>query len=418
MTRPVGTMQSTSIWPGLENWDWHDIQVGGGEEQNFNSWETPLQNNIDPQFDSGTSFFDYSPSMGFWSLTGSTDRDCQPQGFLSSPTVVHESNHLCGDDRFDSTSQAKNMGTTSKETGFNVGIARLSQLSTRLCSLHRSSCTLARSAGLAGHSVSNSRDNKSPLIDDTAFKSVTAWLMHVSGNMNPLIDADSRDRQDDLKRTGDTLHNAFSASHSLLETLHSLHAAAVDGSSSSAGLPTAASTTSREAQTDFWPSPNSQSARTLSITEENSTYPKNSNESSGITHRSNQHTNTVVHHLVIACHTILLNIYVSVLVALQHDADRWNPCRSTSTIDAELNTDTVALADIRPALTVQLCSYLIERQNQAVDVYLSSSRSPPVSQQHPSHEVFRSNTADQEAMSELKVEIQQRLERLRQTLRI
>jgi hypothetical protein len=82
--------------------------------------------------------------------------------------------------------------------------------------------------------------------------------------------------------------------------------------------------------------------------------------------------------------------------------------------------DAAALADIRLVLVVQLCSYLIERQRQAVEVYLSPL---PQSQQHDLFDFHQpsppaSTAGSREGMTHLDMEIQQRLARVRQTLHI
>jgi hypothetical protein len=127
----------------------------------------------------------------------------------------------------------------------------------------------------------------------------------------------------------------------------------------------------------------------------------------------------IIRHLVIACEALLLDIYVAILITLQHDAHPGDP------------TNTTALGDVRLVLVVQLCAYLIERQHQAVDVWLApqSPKGPPSinGQSSPKPDISSSNqsgpsgpvldTADREILSDLKNQVQLRLAHLRQTLR-
>lgn len=121
-------------------------------------------------------------------------------------------------------------------------------------------------------------------------------------------------------------------------------------------------------------------------------------------------------HLVIACHTLLLNIYLAVLTALRHDAALQKPSLSLESC--------TSLANIHPVFVMQLCSYLIERQRQAVDLYLSVKSPLPQSQQLDDPRPQQSNTpvtpvttnGDRGVIYHLEREVKQRLAQLRQTL--
>ncbi|KOS18155.1 hypothetical protein ESCO_003311 [Escovopsis weberi] len=107
----------------------------------------------------------------------------------------------------------------------------------------------------------------------------------------------------------------------------------------------------------------------------------------------------IIRHLVIACHTMLLTAHEAVLAALQHDADA-----------PGARAGSAALGQIRLVSVVQLCSYVIERQNHAVRAYLG------VGQIHtsPSHLLLE----EEDAVRDLGNQVRQRLVRLQQTLRI
>ncbi|KAK4224392.1 hypothetical protein QBC38DRAFT_18129 [Podospora fimiseda] len=113
---------------------------------------------------------------------------------------------------------------------------------------------------------------------------------------------------------------------------------------------------------------------------------------------------TVTRHLIMACHGMLLSIYATVLGALQRDADLILSGTTTTTMFESSQGNTCQLTDIRLVMIVQLCSYLIGRQQQAVDDHLVG----------PGVEVSGQNNPP----SDLEVEVQQRLTHIRQTLRI
>lgn len=178
--------------------------------------------------------------------------------------------------------------------------------------------------------------------------------------MNLLFRPNRRNPALETTTTGDTLHEAFSASHHLLEILRCLQVNVVNGTSPlTSTVSTSTSTSTGGAHLDFWASITPQSAQSTSTSNENTSYFEQGKGPSSYARPLSQYSNTVVRHLVIACHTLLLNIYVAVLVALQYDADLWSSCLPAGNADADAYVDAAALADIRLVLTVQLCSYLI-----------------------------------------------------------
>ncbi|KAL8754950.1 MAG: hypothetical protein Q9199_003989 [Rusavskia elegans] len=401
----TSTSASTSTWPWLEPFNWNDMDIDGSE-QDSNHWTSNAQNTVDPHSDAGAAFLDAFPSLLGWASTGNSDADGRPP----SPIRLHENGHGLGSDLFESTSTST---IVTEKSGPDVGIARLSQLSTRLYPLHQSSCNLADAAGSSGQSRDRSHARQNQLIDDAAFKSMAGWLVHVSANLDSSFRNDPRDSAVEKTTAGDTLHDAFSASHHLLETLRCLQADSVLATSSSTmGDQKSASSSTGGTRLDPWGNFTPPLSRSSS-NDEDSSYCEKRKGSSSYARPSCQYSNTVIRHLVMACHTLLLNIYVAVLIALQHDADRW------SSNDSDVHVDPAALADIRLVLAVQLCSYLIERQHQAVDAYLSPPSAPPhegSGSQQPSSP--GSTTAHREVMTDLRMEVQQRLGRLRLSLRI
>ncbi|KAK0668425.1 hypothetical protein QBC41DRAFT_393925 [Cercophora samala] len=385
-------------------------QLLAGAIDPSSAWMYPMEWN-DMQIDSGDGEFLNLVHQGGCDLPPTPPSAC----FTGSQTPMME--------LFESA-------TTIAKSDPDVGIAQLSQLSTRLYPLHRSSISLVETAGSSGQRSPDIGKHKTQaLIDDTAFKAVAKWLVHgVSTNMGILFGAADHSLHHNPNinpalqepTTGDTLNDAFAASHHLLEILRLLQANVTIGNSNdtdaSAGGPT-----------DFWRSITPQSTDSsndgvVGYSEGGSKpAPTSAPSSSYGRPSSSEYSSTVVRHLVIACHTLLLNIYIALLIALQHDVD----LRSSSLLagGATGGSEATALADMRLVLVVQLCSYLIKRQHQAVDMYLSF---PNTLQQTIEPSSPSSNTASAcgsagsngEVRSDLEMEVQQRLSRLRQTLRI
>ena len=292
----------------------------------------------------------------------------------------------------------------------NLVIAQLSQLSTRLSSLRYSSHTLVKVAESSSCRLPN--DRQIPLIDAAAFDSVAAWLAcgHDSVNMNahPSVYAPAESEVPCSNPALETkatvgrgiLHDVFSASHSLLETLRDLHAKkSVESLNSSTAISASTPSAASSGQTSMY-----------------------SRLTKGPWSGSQQQCNNtrqIIRHLVMACGALLLEIYMAVLIALQHDAYHG------------FSTKTTALGDVRLVLVVQLCSYLIDRQQQAVDQCLAPQT--PLSalsvngtvpqkldfsnSQQPALPGPVLDTADREVLSDLRDLVQQKLAQLRQTLR-
>lgn len=304
-----------------------------------------------------------------------------------------------GGHMFDPNSSSSSIATSGNinipiadKNGPDVGIALLSQLSTQLYPLHRSSCILAEAAAAAKEGNAGRVD---PLIDEAALQCAASWLVHVSANMRLSFHTDRQYSPIDASTTGETLHGALCGAHQLLEILQCLQGKTLSGAT--AGTSTPNSTCSGCMKSgfrvqDIAPSPSSLSS------------------------------NTVVRHLIIACHTLILNIFVGVLFALQHDAD----LRVAASMPAmgKNSADPATLADIRVVLIVQLYSYMFSRLHQAVKPY--STPATPTTPGHSHKEYFSldlspistvSPLVSSEGISELEMEVQQRLTRLRQTLR-
>jgi hypothetical protein len=405
-----GSMDA-STWPWSATLNWSDMLIDGSD-QNSN-----LHSIVEPQTDPGAVFWDDLPNFVGSISSPNSEGGSSPRGRPLSPTRrFNEHGHYSGNDAFDISS---NSSIGIDRNGPEFGIAQLSQLSSRLYPLYRSSCNLAEAAASSCQSRDRNYERQSPVIDHVALKSVAAWLVDVSANMNFSSRDSLQNPSPETTTTGDILHNTFSASHRLLEILQGLKVDVENDTSYNTSTASKSAFASAEGveNRDFWESTTPQSL--ASAASENPPYFELNNGPSNHVRRPSECYSTVVRHLVIACHTLLLNIHAAVLIVLQHDVDLKSSYPSSKCLEADADMDVTALADIRLVLVLKLCSYLIKRLHQAVDLYLSPRPLSPSSQQNDPF-IFHQPSLDnnREAMSDLEIEVQQRLERLRQTLRI
>lgn len=268
----------------------------------------------------------------------------------------------------------------------DVGIAQLSQLTTRLHPLQSSSCNLTE--------LLVSSTQSSPLVDDATFQSVVSWLLQVSANLTPGFGHDNQSLATGKSSLSIILVDAFASSRQLLGILRSLQADVVPWS-------------------NITP-PQSGTSTTSSHTVETSYFEQSVSTSSGYIDTSHQYSKTVICHLIMACHTLLLRIYLAVLTAVQHNVDHQN-----GSFGNDRDVDG-GMSDFRLAIIVQFCSYFVERQCQAADSYLSpqpsqASVSDGLSATQPRS--LPESQVSRGAMEMLEKEVQQRILRLRKTLR-
>lgn len=263
---------------------------------------------------------------------------------------------------------------TADSNGFELSIAHLSRLCMRLSQL-LSRCFLAETLDSSRPSKDHDTASEDQPIIDTVFKSIHSWLVHGSDNTNLSLDPESLRG---TRMTGDLLHHVFSASNHLREILRYLHSSSLH-----------AETTTR------------------SVSEAS---------------RSSQHSCSVTYHLVLACMTLLLKIYVAILISLQRSADALSSSLlARYLVEPSDYMDAASRGHIKLVSVVQLCSYFIKGQNQTFDTILSSQGSlhAPSSQEHdPQQSVWYDATYRHaiEEMSDLKTEVEQRLKRLQESL--
>jgi hypothetical protein len=279
-----------------------------------------------------------------------------------------------------------------------TAVACLSRLSQRLYSLYSAVLEMVNSSGALDEADTTTL-HRGPFADDSAFQTLTGWIVHASSNTveSPVRASNQGDNIHIAGQDGCTLlQDVFSASRDLLNTLHSL----IDESSKLSPYPVPQDgplpTTAAGLMT-----PQSMS---LTSNTENST----SKELPSPGHWSN----SIVRHMVMACHMLLLNTYLAVTMALQHALNKQKLSQDAS------NAQALPLGEVRTVMIVQLCGYLIQRQTQAVQTYLAPPKSKQSSDESALPNISPLSLSDQAATKQLEKDVEQRLARLRQSLHI
>ena len=236
----------------------------------------------------------------------------------------------------------------------NSVIAELSALNARLSAVQQSSSTLAKAA--LSSSPAFPTPLRAPLIDAAALKSVGVWLAHdhcfknlgertsFSDSTGTAANCQNVPLDTDPQGARGILHDVFSASQCILGVLGTMQAKTsfepMDTYTASAVMNTFTSSSGDGSKfspgEDLWPCKPLFAGPT-----------------------STTHTLQIVRHLIIACQALLFGIYIDILTALQHDIFYWT------------SEDGAALKDVQFVMAVQLLSYLLERQYQAMDLYLT-----------------------------------------------
>ena len=296
-----------------------------------------------------------------------------------------------------SSSSYDGVFSTPDNSGFELSIAHLSRLCMRLSQLLLSRCFLTETLDPSRHSKDHDPACEDQPLIETVFKSINSWLLHGSANTNLSLGSEPLRG---IRTTGDLLHHVFSASNHLLEILRYLH------------VSVSASTLSPSTACPFL-SASSHSS---------SSHAETMTRSLGDERRSSQHSYTVLHHLVLACVTLLLKIYVAILNALQRSADTLSSSLlARNLVEPSDHMDAASRGHIKLVSVVQLCSYFIKRQNQTLDMILSSQGSlhAASSQKHSPQQSVSPDAPYRHAieeLSELKTEVDQHLKRLQESL--
>ena len=417
---PMDTSTSASIdpWPQVKTVKWDDTQFGV-------DWSGHESSQFDAVLASLDTFGDGISAQE--ELIPSPPIRLQDPQSSRPPTLIHSEPESSNFERHGSTTRShpefsRRTGSDDmiaassdgQSNGPNSVIAQLSRLSTYLSAIRHSSSTLAKAA--LSFSCCLPIGTGAPLIDAAAFKSIGAWLAHGQGSNNSSAQTsilDSTENEGNCSNSTEKtesraghgiLHDVFSASHRMLEILRNLQTKNVTE-------PFSLSTV------------NSVSRPSTALSDQNGlsaglTEGSRSSTLSYSSQPNSTHTMQIIRHLVMACEALLLEIYAAVLTALQHD------------VSHHASGNTTSLGDVRLVMTVQLCSYLIERQHQAVELYLApqgpmspvsmdGTSTPKFSISAPQQPVLPGGVAGAagvEVFNDTMTQLRGRLTRLRQTL--
>lgn len=286
--------------------------------------------------------------------------------------------------------------STPKKEEPETAVACLSRLSHRLYSLYSAVLELVDSSN-ALDQADTTILHRGPFADDSAFQILTKWLVCASSNIldSSVIAGNQAYNTHTAGQDGCTLlHDVFSASRDFLNTLHSLNDESPQLSPYPIPQDVPLSLATARPKT-----PQSMSAAS-------NTKDPNSKEPPISGHWSN----SIVRHMVMACHMLLLNTYLAVTMALQHAIDKQKPLQGAS------NAQALPLGEVRTVMIVQLYGYFIQRQSQAVQAYLAPSSLARSSDESTVHNINPLSSSDQAATKQLEKDVEQRLARLRQSL--
>ncbi|KAH7322435.1 hypothetical protein B0I35DRAFT_425804 [Stachybotrys elegans] len=361
---------STMLWLQGEAFDWSGIHLDGDPRDASNSVGlSMLPNGSHMDMDMETTAYDATACLLGIDTRGNGENGPADSLPLSLPSL-HEP-WLNGPD---------------------ASIAKLSQLSTRLYPLLRSSTDLAERLAASKQSSDCHQPQSVSYIDDAAFKLIASWLIRATDSTCEYSRLSAEHHMPPMGPVtpSDALLEAFSTSAHLVEILRSLRT-----------------------ETNMW----SSSPVSLSLSRPSSL---DSASSSYFQENAGHCTNMVIRHLVMACNTLILSTYALLLSIFQHDA----------TIPKTLGTDCpkdsfvgAGLADIRLVIVVQLCSHLVERQCSMVQAYTNQEAQPAATLSTPNPTASEPITppsapAGREADATLVQEVRRRIQCLRQALRI
>ena len=211
-------------------------------------------------------------------------------------------------------------------------ISELSKLSARLSTIRRSCYNIV--AALEGP-TSACQGLQQPLLHQVNFKMACGWLAHGPDNMDNMDsppnppDPDTQSNGSESKEVGLLLHEVYTASNLLLEILRSMqsHLLSLTPAESNSTPSTTSSDNSYFHIHTGQVSPPLSVLPSLSVPFRQNLVTSDRN--------SPFEENDVIHHLVMACHTMLLTIYIAVLLVLERETD------------FSIRTNTLVLGDIR-----------------------------------------------------------------------
>ncbi|KAF3766637.1 hypothetical protein M406DRAFT_327767 [Cryphonectria parasitica EP155] len=283
--------------------------------------------------------------------------------------------------------------STVNDNGFELSVVHLSRLSTRLSQLLSPSRTfLAEFLHTTWACEDKDSAAQLQLGIEAVFKSVNDWLMQGPAPSGPTA-APPHHLDEEPQSPIDLLQHMLSASSHLLNIVQNVRESTVRASEAA-------------------PSPSTSTTAKATATC-GSTYDPH--------HGS--HAYLVAHQLVIVCVTLLLNMDVTILLALQRSADALKSQQQTASLTVAapaIINQGMHMGEVQGGRTmhkaervhlqlvtvVQFCAHFIRRQNQTLDMLVASSQ---LSKLHDPR-------GSLEAVRELKIEVEQQLKQIQNSL--
>lgn len=317
-------------------------------------------------------------NMFDWSFDGSSDGHGQRgERDARSPNSEGTSSGVFSTYRIKPASLER----AGSDDALSATLEKLSRLNMRLCTLN----SLTSAFALEG-----CPRNDGPIIDEATVMTITCWMSHASnGTANDKASAAAQADQSSSS-VGFVMCDIFSASRELLDILISLaplaNARIAEGSSSGASQIL------------------SETSGVVSSNSSEYSHPVRTSPSMVVEGEvPTSQLSIAIDQMVIACSILLMNIFTVVLTAILRDAELWVP--------------TTPMADIRPILITQVCSYVIDRQNRALDLYNKQQRPWPIqSFNHEADTKASELQARREELIRLQDSVRTRFTRLREFL--
>lgn len=353
------------------------------DSTNTDLWNDPMAvdwvDHIDNTFTDPEQWHFDLPSFG--ALDGASSYNTAEPSFTPSAFVTSGSGAQSHESAFRADSHQNSPPKTAEPES---AIAILSRLTQRLYSLYSAVLELANHPD-AIDQTDTATLRKGPFADDSAFQRLTGWLVRASSN----LDSSSISAAEQHVNTSVAAHDGcalledvFSASQKLLATLHSVSEEISNlGAASQDGSPPAV----------------------LDQQLICNIFSNDQHSPNGSLRTINQWSGSIIRHMIMANHMLLLNTYLAVVMALQHAVNKQKSISETPNAP----DFALPLGEMRTAMVVQMCGYLIQRQVSAVHAYLAAASTTPVSD---------SSSSDQTTMTELEKDVQKRLAQLKDSL--
>ena len=312
---------STDLWPWKQPWNWEDASMDWADQDMgqviLNQHDMIDAAQTDIAIEAVPDLLDGTAAVTDVNHDSHVQR--QPATTTSTQSIPGSlgHGHGQGSGHVGGGSGICSHGGNGDNDGPGVIITELAQLSVHLSPLRRSIY------GLAGcvEAYHQNQDRHKSCIDDATFEAVAGWLSHGHGPANDTTNIFSSPDQNppfsplpppEGGTASALLYNTFAASRHLLEILRFMQDNVGVSGTSTLSKSTLSNTTSLTSASSsdglYFGLSKSSSSSSLSTPRTPSGSPS-------------KYCNNIIRHLVIACHTILLDIYVAVLAILERDTD-------------------------------------------------------------------------------------------------